>query len=229
MADSRDEHAGRAEAGRRRRAQTRARIIAAAFAIFGDENGLFARIEDVADRAGVTRATFYNHFAGMVELREALSHEVTHDFLVAVTNSIARLPDPRERSSVAIRYYLRRAMADRRWAWSLINLSASGLIFGADTHFQAEQTVREGIEDGAFPIISIDLGRDILLGTCLAALGTIVHKGVAEDYPEAIAGYILHALGVDYAEAKAIAHLPLPALAATDGAADEIDSPRESS
>jgi AcrR family transcriptional regulator len=213
LPDSQTEHAGRTEAGRRRRAQTRARIIAAAFDVFGDEAGLFARIEDVADRAGVTRATFYNHFNGMVELREALSHEVTHDFLVAVTQTIAAMPDPRQRSAVAIRYYLHRAMADRRWAWSLINLSASGLIFGVDTHFQAEQTVREGIEEGAFPIISIDLGRDILLGTCLAALGTIVRKGVADDYPEAIAGYILHALGVPYDEAKRLAHQPLPQLA----------------
>lgn len=212
MPTSQSEHAGRTEAGRKRRAQTRAKIIAAAFEVFGDENGLFARIEDVADRAGVTRATFYNHFNGMVDLREALSHEVTHDLLVAVTHTIAAMPDPRERSAVAIRYYLHRAMADRRWAWSLINLSASGLIFGADTHFQAERTVQEGIEDGAFPIISIDLGRDILLGTCLAALGTIVRKGVADDYPEAIAGYILHALGVPYDQAKAIAHQPLPPL-----------------
>ena len=213
MLTSQSEHAGRTEAGRKRKAQTRARIIAAAFDVFGDEAGLFVRIEDVADRAGVTRATFYNHFNGMVELREALSHEVTHDFLVAVTNTITQLPDQRERSAVAIRYYLHRALTDRRWAWSLINLSASGLIFGADTHFQAEQTVREGIEEGAFPIISIDLGRDILLGTCLAALGTIVRKGVADDYPEAIAGYILHALGVPYDEAKRIAHQPLPPLA----------------
>jgi AcrR family transcriptional regulator len=219
LPDNPDEPSGRAQAGRRRRAQTRAKIIAAAFEIFGDETGLFARIEDVADRAGVTRATFYNHFNGMVELREALSHEVTHGFLVAVTNAITLLPDPRERSAVAIRYYLHRAMTDRRWAWSLINLSASGLIFGVDTHFQAERTVREGIDDGAFPIISIDLGRDILLGTCLAALGTIVRKGVAQDYPEAIAGYILHALGVPYDEAKRIAHLPLPDLAPSPAAA----------
>ena len=212
LPDQPEAHNGRVEAGRRRRAQTRARILAAAFEIFGEENGLFARIEDVADRAEVTRATFYNHFNGMVELREALSHEVTHEFLVSVTATVSVLPDPRERSAVAIRYYLRRAMTDRRWAWSLINLSASGLIFGAETHQQAEQTVREGIEDGAFPIISVDLGRDLLLGTSLAALGTILRKETAPDYPEAIAGYILHGLGVPYAEAKRIAQKALPDL-----------------
>ena len=32
------------------------------------------RIEDVATAANVTRATLYNHFKGMAELREALSY-----------------------------------------------------------------------------------------------------------------------------------------------------------
>ena len=83
----------RVEIGRERRARTRAKIVAAAFDVFGDEKGLYARIEDVADKAGVTRATFYNHFTGMAELREALTFEVTHDFLNAVTKTISQMPD----------------------------------------------------------------------------------------------------------------------------------------
>lgn len=204
--------ARRAEIGRERRARTRARIIAAAFDIFGEENGLFARIEDVADRAGVTRATFYNHFAGMVELREALTHEVTHDFLMAVTSTIRLMPDPRHSSAAAIRFYLHRACNDRKWGWSMLNMSASGLIFGAETYRQAQQTIAEGIEAGVFPIRSSEIGRDVLLGTALAGMGSLVRGGMPDDYPETVAGYILFALGVPFEEAKAIAHEPLPEL-----------------
>lgn len=204
--------ARRAEIGQERRARTRAKIIAAAFEIFGDENGLFARIEDVVEKASVTRATFYNHFAGMVELREALAHEVTHDFLVAVTNTVLQMPDPRARAAVAIRYYLRRARDDRRWGWSMVNMSASGLIFGAETFRQAEQTIREGIEARALSIPSAELGRDILMGTSLAAMGSIIREDVSQDYPESVAGYILFALGVSFQDAKAIAHQDLPVL-----------------
>jgi len=73
------------ELGKIRRAKTRAKIIAAAFELFGEEEGLYARIEDVSQRAGITRATFYDHFSGMSELRDAVTDEVTHDFLTAVT------------------------------------------------------------------------------------------------------------------------------------------------
>lgn len=214
MADPDRSGDGRVEQGRQRRAKTRAAIIAAAFEIFGDENGLFARIEDVAEKAGVTRATFYNHFSSMIELREALTHEVTHDFLLRVTRTLNRLADARERSAVAIRLYLRRAREDRRWGWSMMNMSASGAIFGSETYGQAERTVAEGMEEGVLAIPSAELGRDLLLGATLAAMGSIVKGHMPDDYPELVAGYILCGLGVDRAEARRIAHLPLPDLAA---------------
>lgn len=202
----------RAEIGRERRARTRARIIAAAFEIFGDENGLFARIEDIVAIAGITRATFYNHFNGMLDLREALTHEVTHDFLTSVTRTIAPIADVRTRAANAVRFYLHRARVDRRWGFSMLNMSASGLIFGAETYRQAEQTVSEGIADGAFPVTSCALGRDMLLGATLAAMGSLVREQMPADYPEAVAGHILFALGVEFDSAREIAHRPLPDL-----------------
>lgn len=202
----------RAEIGRERRTRTRAKIIAAAFELFGDEAGLYTRIEDIADKAGVTRATFYNHFAGMTELRDALTLEVTHDFLEAVTRTISQMPDAADRSACAIRFYLHRARTDPRWGWSMINLSATSLIFGAETFHQAEQTIREGVQQGIFPLPSLDVGRDLLLGTTLAAMGSIVRGGIADDYPERVAASILFGLGVSTDAADRCARQELPEL-----------------
>lgn len=199
--------------GRDRRARTRARIIAAAFDLLGSENGLYTRIEDFAVAAGVSRPTFYNHFAGMEELREALSYEVTHDFLTAVTATIDAYDDPRERAVYAVRFYLHRARTDRRWAWSMVNLSANGFIFGVETYRQAEQTIREGIDAGVLPIPSSALGRDILLGGVLAAMGGMLREDLPENYPEQVAEHILGGLGVDWALARDLSARDLPQLA----------------
>lgn len=212
MAETLQQTDGRTQLGKRRRAETRARIIAAAFDIFGEENGLYARIEDVVDKAGVTRATFYNHFASMVELREAVTCEVTHDFLEAVTRAVDATSDSREQCTVAVRYYLRRAQKDRRWAWSMLNMSASGEIFGTETFKQALRTITDGVENGALQVPNAELGRDILLGATLAAMGSIAKRDMPEDYPEIVAGYILCGLGVERETAKSIAHMPLPEL-----------------
>ena len=207
----------RAEIGRERRVRTRAKIVAAAFEVFGEEAGLYARIEDVAEKAEVTRATFYNHFASMAELRDALTIEVTHDFLEAVTEAISDLPNARERSACAVRFYLRRARTDTRWAWSMINMSAAGLIFGAETFRQAEQTLREGVTEGVFDLPSVELGRDLLLGTTLAAMASIIRGDMPEDYPEAVAGRILFGLGVPAEDAALCAQSPLPPFKSTHG------------
>lgn len=203
---------GRTKIGLERRAETRAKIIAAAFDMFGEQNGPFVRIEDVVGKAGITRATFYNHFTGIVDLHEALVREVSHDFIVAVTDAINRAPDVREGACLAVRLYLHRARSDPRWAWSMLSISASGFLFGRETHHRAENTVSDGISRNYFVVSSAAVGRDILLGSMFAAVGSILTANVAEDYPEMIAGDILCALGVRREDAKAIARRPLPEL-----------------
>ncbi|WP_292933550.1 TetR/AcrR family transcriptional regulator [Novosphingobium sp. PASSN1] len=212
MADRRSDKARRMELGAQRRARTRARIIAAAFEMFGEEEGLYARIEDVVQRAGITRTTFYDHFSGMGELREAVSYEVTHDFLTAVNEAVSRLDDARERAAAAIRFYLHRVRDVPGWGRSMINLSASGIIFGAETYRQAEQTVAEGMAAGQFAISESTLGRDAVLGTTIAAIATMLREAKAEDYPEAVAEIILRGLGVEAAAARGVARRALPPL-----------------
>ncbi len=213
MADAKIDQNRRIEIGRARRARTRAKILAAAFEIFGDEAGLFVRVEDIANHAGITRPTFYSQFTGLAELREALTYELTHDFLSDVTRTISLLDDPRERASAAVRHYLSRVREDRKWGWSMVNLSANGVIFGAETHRQAEITIVQGMEAGLLSVGSSAVGRDLVLGSTLAAIATMVRGEVAGDYPEQIALGILQALGIAPEAAREIAMRPLPELA----------------
>lgn len=212
MADARSDKMRRLELGRQRRAKTRAKVIAAAFELFGEEEGLYARIEDVSRRAGITRATFYDHFSGMSELREAVTYEVTHDFLTAVSHAVSLLSDPRERISTAIRFYLHRVREVPGWGRSMINLSANGIIFGIETFREAELTVADAIAAGHLTIADSALGRDSILGTTIAAISTMLRKERDGDYPEQIVTAILVGLGVAPAEAREIAERPLPVL-----------------
>lgn len=200
----------RAEIGRERRSRTRARIIAAAFDLFGEEKGLYSRIEDIAEKADVTRPTFYRHFSGMDELREALTYEVTHDLLEQISGVLATIPDPRVRTATAARVILKQAQADSRWAWSMVNMSANGVIFGHESQLQAELTIQQGIEGNVFSVPSSSLGRDVVLGLSLAGVATILRHPVSADYPETLTCCILLALGVERDEAMRISRIDLP-------------------
>lgn len=215
MADGRSDKARRLELGRQRRAKTRAKVIAAAFELFGEEDGLYARIEDVSQRAGITRATFYDHFSGMAELRDAVTYEVTHAILTAVTYTVSLLEDPRERISAAIRFYLHKVREVPGWGRSMINLSANGIIFGAETFRQAELTVVDAIAAKQLMIEDSAIGRDSILGTTIAAISTMLREERGADYPERIVTVILIGLGVTAEEATEIALRPLPELVAS--------------
>ncbi len=52
----------------KRRAQTRARLVDAAFQVFADKGFGHVRIEDVCAEAGYTRGAFYSQFASLDEL-----------------------------------------------------------------------------------------------------------------------------------------------------------------
>jgi hypothetical protein len=70
------------------------------------------------------------------------------------------------------------------------------VIFGAETHAQAKQTIDEGIQSGAFTVTNAELGRDICLGTTLACMMTLLRRKQRPSYPTEVAKSILLSLGV---------------------------------
>lgn len=199
--------------GQEKRARTRARILEAAFNLFGREHGLFTRVEEICLAADVTRQTFYNHFTSMEDLREALTHEATHGFLISVSEAIAVLDDAAERAAGAIGHYLEKAARDPQWGWTMVNISASGIVFGMETYARAQQTVAEGIAQGVFMLSDARLGRDLVMGTTLSALVTQLREAPGAAYRSAVVRQLLVALGVAPERADEIAALPLVPLA----------------
>lgn len=199
----------RAEIGQEKRARTRARILRAAFDLFGRENGLFTRVEEICFSADVTRQTFYNHFHGIDDLRDALTYEVNHDFLIAVSRIMESLDDAAERAATAIRHYLEKAAGDPKWGWSMVNISANGIIFGMETYRRAEQTVQEGMDAGTFCLNDARMGRDLIMGTTLSAIVTLLREKPGPRYHLEITRGLLLALGVSNDRADQIVSRPL--------------------
>jgi len=194
----------RAEIGREKRARTRIAILQTAFALFSQPDGLFTRVEEICAAAQVTRQTFYNHFDGMESLRTALTHEVSHDFLIRVTTAISVLDDAAERAAMAIRLYLDKARREPSWGQLMVNISANGIIFGMETYLQAERTVKEGMAQGVFTIPDSRLGRDLIMGTTLSAIVTQLREQPGADHARHITYCILVALGVAADRARQI-------------------------
>lgn len=193
-----------------RRERTRRRVLDAAFTLMGHERGLAVRIEEICAEAGISRGTFYNYFTGLEQVFDALSFDLSHDFNSAVLATMARMEDMAARTDAAMRYYLERARSNPQWGWAMVNISATGPLFGAETFASALATVEEGIMRGEFVLEDARVARDMILGTALAAMASQLREGADADQPRKVARLILRALGVPGDRVEAVVSRPLP-------------------
>lgn len=200
----------RAEIGKDRRARTRNLILAAAFDVFGRPNGFFTSIDIICTTAGISRATFYNHFSSVEEIYSALTEELAHDYLVKVVEANSQMPDVAERMSMALRLYLERCRLDHKWGWGMVNICAGGPLFGAETYAQVKKDLEDGMASKRFNLVSADIGRDIVMGTVLSAMITQLRTVQHSSYPSRVVKRIMIAIGVEEDAADELVKRDLP-------------------
>jgi AcrR family transcriptional regulator len=79
-----------------RSAVTRARIVAAVRDLLAEERFHDATVEDVADRAGVSRATLYLHFRSRLDLVDSICDVMGENPALVELRETVRLSDPDE-------------------------------------------------------------------------------------------------------------------------------------
>ena len=84
----------------KRRAETRARLLEAAFTVFAAKGFGQVRIDEVCAAAGYTRGAFYSNFAGLDELFFALYDERAALIAAQVATALTGTPPETERSAV---------------------------------------------------------------------------------------------------------------------------------
>jgi AcrR family transcriptional regulator len=204
--------ARRAEIGATRRSRTRERLLASARRLFGWEGGRTTRVEDICEAASIARGTFYNYFPSFEAMQAALFEELSTKFDHAVHQAFEQLESPAERTSAAIRFYLTHVVEDHEWGWGMVNTGMGVGFFHAAVSDRVLETIQEGIDSRDFTIETAEAGRDILLGSGLAAAITLLSGAAPKRHIETVAAGVLQALGASTDKARALASGPLPKL-----------------
>lgn len=221
-----DELERRVKKGHERRTQTRLAIIRAAFELLGRPQGRSSRIEEICESAGVSRATFYNYFPSVEDLFRETSFAISHDFNDAVRAVIRRMPGGAIRLAFGLRYMLHRTQEDPAWGWAMVNLSVGGVFFGEEVRRYATEAIEEGLVTEQFSIPSAAIGFDLVMGTALSAMTTMLLSERAADYAEMIVTQIFRGLGVSDTLISKCVLPPLPdpfQYLAANGAGSERD------
>ena len=206
------------EGGRveRRKARTRAGLLAAARELFAANGVQQTTIADIAAHADIAIGSFYNYFHTKDELLEALLADELAEQLRVLQERQAMVSDPAEKISVAHRHLVQVAGVDSQWAWLLVRLESPYRVAWSVLGRAAQKDLRAGIEAGRFEVGDERLALNASAGALFAVIHACLVGELGGDADCGHAELVLRSFGLDRSEAAEIAHRPLPSPAGED-------------
>ena len=173
------------------------------------EKGLDAPvIDDFIRAAGVARGTFYNHFASVDELLDAVTRMLEDNVMRSTLVAIGEIEDPVRRFATGIRLWLSWSGSDRVGCGFVVRSRFRGPL----VEEQLAADLQGGLDAGKFNFSSVEVARDLVVGTILEGMRRLMSQRVPKSYTEDLARLILQGVGLGKREVNRLMALPLPPL-----------------
>ena len=192
-----------------RRDRMRRRLMEAASLVFGQRGVEASVIDEITAIAGVSRGTFYNYFRTNEETLKAVAIAVANELMQAVAPVVESHDDSAERMGAGVRSWMRLIQPRPHLAAFFRRAGLYALEQDTQVRVDMPRDLIMGMESGRFSVKDLELGFVLVAGTVLAAINTLAIGEPPPGYAESLAERILMSLGVDAAEARRIANMPL--------------------
>lgn len=191
--------------GLEKRERTRSSLIEAAYRVFARKEAEAVTIDEIIAEAGVARGTFYNYFQTREAVLTAVAASLSDQMNQKIWAQSVAVVDPAERMAIALRQFLHQAMRDSTWGWVIVRIGLVAAPLSETIERGVMSDLEAGIRLHRFEVENTQAAIDMILGTGLMAMRSILAGQTEPDYPEQIAKLILKTLGVAEADAQAIA------------------------
>ncbi len=195
----------RASIGLEKRERTRSSLIESAYRVFARKETDAVTIDDIIAEAGVARGTFYNYFQTREDVLKAVAASLSDTMNQKIWAQSVAIDDPAERMAIALRQFLHQAIRDATWGWVIVRIGLVAAPLSETIERGVMTDLEAGIRLKRFQVDSVQAAIDLILGTGLMAMRSILEGHTEPNYPEQITKMILKTLGVTDAEAHAIA------------------------
>jgi AcrR family transcriptional regulator len=194
----------------RRKAETRARLVDAARAVFARQGIDATRINEITDEADVGFGSFYNYFESKEAIVEAVLEQTASATGAAIDEATADVEDPAEVVAVAHRTLVERAATDPHWGWLLVRLDVSHDVALAALGPYAARDLARGIEEGRFNVADPQVALVASGGAMLAVMRAVLDGRATKDAAIPHAAGVLRMFGLAPDEAAEVAARPMP-------------------
>lgn len=165
-------------------------------------------IEDVINKAQVSRGTFFKVFSSVDGLFKALGQKLTNEIMAHALSHSPKIPNPAIRVAIKTKRALLFA-TNAPFLASLVLKTEWPSSNPNDLMYQdIEKDFIEGVSQGYFSDMSPSIGVNLILGCLRGAVRDILEKKQSEEYLNQVVCQILVSLGVDAKIAGAISNTP---------------------
>jgi AcrR family transcriptional regulator len=196
--------------GHKKRARTRQQLLDAAARVIARQGAGATAIHEIAAEAGVANGTFYNYFPTKDAALEALGLALAEQLADRIAAAYAGVRDAAERMAIANRTFILTALADPTWGRAIVRVAGRDSALSARIAAYARADLRLGKRQRRFRVADEPAALDLILGTVLAAMRSVLDGRAGASHATAVATLVLRGLGVAEKEAAQIALRPLP-------------------
>jgi AcrR family transcriptional regulator len=193
----------------RRRAETRARLLAAARTLFAEQGVERTAIAQITEAADLGFGAFYNYFPSKDALVEAALSQSLDALDRAIDTLSADLEDPAEVVAVAHRYLVSQASTDPELAWLLIQLDSTHRAMVRGLRERARRDLERGITSGRFNVADPDAAFFATTGALILIMRAVLDGDLTAQADQTHAEAVLRILGLSQHDAAEVSHRPL--------------------
>jgi AcrR family transcriptional regulator len=194
----------RAAAAAQKRAETRDRLIEAAFAVIAEKGPEAVRVEDFVAAAGVSRGTFYNYFPTVQDLILTLNVHMARDVDRSLSPARTDVADPAERIAALLHRMWVAFAQDPLKGWVAARIEASGAARQLPWDEEFAALFRRAVKAGRFPGGDLAAARTVVFGAMRMAVRDLYVGVVDIDHAIPMVTALLCACGMERPEADRI-------------------------
>lgn len=197
----------------KKRARTRGQLRRAGIEVVAAKGLAGATVGEIVQFAGVAQGTFYNHFQSLEELMDEIAEqlgtgvEIARDALAAVES------DPAARVAIGLYQLVEMAERDANAAGAFVAMAAAKPDFRARVRAIIARAITDGVESDRFKVESIPASVNVVLGSCLQSMRSVVLDDTERDATPEVGRLLLRALGVPGPKIPAVLKRAAEALA----------------
>lgn len=193
-----------------KRDRTRRQLLESATRVITARGLAATTIQEIAQEAGMTPGTVYNHFNTREEILLALAYWVADTLCARIADSQAGIPEGAERMSIGMRRYIWLAEQSPAWATIMLEVALAAPPLLEEITTYAREDLRLGVKQKSFRVPSEDAAIDMIGGAVNNAMRRIIMGAASASHGTALATMVLRGLGMPAEDAAAVARRPLP-------------------